>query len=501
MSNESRAEASRLLTTHYLPTYSLCRSARLLFVVLLTTSLPFSARADESIADRQTALDREYAQGLEELADWCEKQKLLDQAAATRDWIKPQLPLTLVLAAPDESFADTQPREGPAGEWAVRFRKLRQAQGKSLYELAVAAAEQREFTLAYQLVHATLREDPGQEAARRLLGYKQHEGKWLTQYEFNKAKGNQVWHPQFGWIGRKQVARYEAGERFYKGRWISAADDARLHAEIDRGWEIATEHFQVRTNHSLEEGVVLAARLEEFYDVWRQLFVRFLFTDEQLARSFRDSTPLVHRSRLHQVTFFRDRDEYRAALAGESPSIGITTGYYLPSARTAYFFAGPEREDANLCHEATHQLFYEPKLVPEAANDANFWVVEGIACLMESYRRGNRLALLGGADALRLINARNRLLRDDFYVGLAELCGLGMKALQERDDLKAIYSEAAGMTYFLLFADEGCYRQALVDYLSAVYTNRDRPATLSQLTGASYDQLDEQYQRFIRNLP
>ncbi|MGH7140623.1 MAG: DUF1570 domain-containing protein, partial [Pirellulales bacterium] len=419
----------------------------------------------------------------------------------TRDWIKPQLPLTLVVAVPDDSFGDAPPSGGAADEWAARFRELRQAQGKLLYDLGMAAADEREFALAYQLVHATLREDPAHEAARRLLGYKQHEGEWLTQYEFNKAKSNQVWHPQFGWLSRKQVARYEAGERFYKGRWISADDDARLHADMERGWEIATEHFQVRTNHSLEEGAELAARLEELYGVWRQIFVRYVFTDEQLARSFRDGTPLAHRSRLHQVTFFRGRDEYRAALARESPSIGITTGYYLPSARTAYFFAGPEREEANLCHEATHQLFYEPKLVGQAGSDANFWIVEGIACFMESYQRGNHFALLGGADALRLKNARNRLLRDEFYIGLADLCRLGMKAFQQQEDLKAVYSQAAGMTYFLMFADERRCRKALGDYLSAVYTNRDRPSTLSELTGVSYDKLDEQYQRFIRNLP
>ena len=32
-------------------------------------------------------------------------------------------------------------------------------------------------------------------------------------------------------------------------------------SDINRGWDIFTEHYSVRTNHSLEEGVRLAAKL------------------------------------------------------------------------------------------------------------------------------------------------------------------------------------------------------------------------------------------------
>jgi hypothetical protein len=153
-------------------------------------------------------------------------------------------------------------------------------------------------------------------------------------------------------------------------------------------------------------------------------------------------------------------------------------------------------------HEATHQLFSElVRPVKSVGNDANFWVVEGIAGFMESYKPASRLVLLGGADAWRLQNARTRLLRDAYYLGLADLCGLGMDALQRHDDIKPLYSEAAGMTYFLMFAEDGRYRDALVDYLATVYANRDRPETLAELTGVSYSKLDEQYQRFIRTLP
>lgn len=455
--------------------------------------------AEESLIDRSRRLYREYDEELEALARSCDQKKLPDEAAKTRAWALPVAPLTLTVAIPDDSFSKTIPNSANA-QWVEAFRKLRQTEGKRLFDLALAAAAERDYALAYRLVHETLREDADHEAARRLLGYKVHQGQWLTPYELNKAQAGQVWHEQFGWLLLKNVKRYEAGERFSKGRWVSADEDARQHADIDRGWDVVTEHYQVRTNHSLEEGVKIAARLEEFYRVWRQLFVRFYTSDEQLARLFRTGLPANRTPPQHKVRYFRNRDEYIGALKREQPHIDITGGYYLPSSRTAYFFVGPEENDSNIYHEATHQLFAELKPVKQIGVKANFWIVEGIACFFESYRPDNALAIVGGADALRLENARARLVEGK-YLSLDELCGLGMADLQRHDEIKMVYSESAGLTYFLLFADEGRYRSALVDYLSAVYGNRDDRLTLAELTDTSYSKLDEQFRKFIQQLP
>jgi hypothetical protein len=475
--------------------------AHLWFVCALLSG---PAAADsESPEERYGRLHAQYDSELESLARWCDENELADEATKTRAWMIPQSPLTIVVALPDESSSESIGKAANA-QWAERFRKLRDAQGQRLFELAQAAAAKRGFALAFRLAHETLREAPDYEAARRLLGYKRHEDKWLSQYDLKKARAHEEWHEQFGWLPHNDVSRYESGERLFKGRWISADEDVRLHSNIDRGWEVFTEHYQVRTNHSLEEGVRLAAQLEEFYRVWRQVFVRFCTTDEQLARLFRNGSPPGSSARRHQVTCFRNRDEYNEALVREEPNIGISAGFYSGAAPkgTAYFFAGPERDDSTLYHEATHQLFSETKQVREAGKEANFWIIEGIACFMESYTRGNRLVTLGGADALRLKNARTGLLQEGFYLPLTELCGLGMTDLQQRqDDISKLYSEAAGLTYFLLFADEGRYRPALEDYLSVVYDRRDRRDSLANLTSTSYRKLDEQYRKFIEHLP
>ena len=101
------------------------------------------------------------------------------------------------------------------------------------------------------------------------------------------------WHAKFGWLPKDHVARYERGERYYRRRWISAAEDAQRHADIKNGWRIETEHYSITTNHSLEAGVRLAERLERLNFVWRLLFAPYhARTRSQLSTMFK-SGPVV----------------------------------------------------------------------------------------------------------------------------------------------------------------------------------------------------------------
>jgi len=88
-------------------------------------------------------------------------------------------------------------------------------------------------------------------------------------------------------------------------------------------------------------------------------------------------------------------------------------------------------------------------------------------------------------------------LQDKFYVPLAEFTTYGMERLQGDQRIATLYSQAAGLANFLVFYDSGRYRDALVAYLTTVYSGRDTPQTLSELTGVSYEDLDKQYHEFM----
>ena len=473
-------------------------------------SSPASAEAPDDLAAARAELSTKYAAGLAELAAWCDAQSLADQAVTTRGWLVERQPLTLyvaILPATSDLLApaDASPK---VREWYAKFAALRQAQAEALFELAHRAIAAHRATLAWELVLETARENPDHEAARRMLGYQKFDGAWRTPFEIDKVRSKQVWDDRFGWLKRDQLPRYVAGERFISGRWKSAAAANQLLAKSDvrngnvvGGWKITTEHFLVSTNHSLEEGVRLAGRLERLYRAWQQLFVLYYMTEPQMARLFKGFPPPSRTPRKHEVVYFRNKDEYVAALVKTQPRIGITTGYYDLDARKAYFYVGDKQDDTNIYHEATHQLFAEIRAANSPiAVEANFWVVEGIACYMESLTERDGYCLLGGADAVRLQNARDRL-RGDFYVPLAELTMLGRDRLQTDPRIVPLYSQSSGLTYFLLYAGGGRYRDALVDYLSAIYANRASATTLAELTGASYAQLDAEYRQFIETIP
>jgi hypothetical protein len=456
----------------------------------------------QSVGEVRAALVENYVGRLAALAQWCETEELKREAEITRGWLPPLRPLVLFVPIVKDVTDDAEPSEEAAKrspEWQSRFGMLRQTQAEALFALVAKAVDEQQYSIGFELLHETLRENPDHEAARRLLGYRQRDGRWLTVYEEAKAKANQVWDSRFGWLPKAQLERYANGERFLKGRWISAEEDARLRGP--RGWEVVTEHYRVQTNHSLEEGVRLAARLERLYDVWRQVFVRYYLTDLELGKLLTGVGLPPRAMPRHNVMYFRNRAQYNQALKFKQPNIAITTGYYEGNTKIAYFFAGEEQDDSNLYHEATHQLFSETRnVVQNIGRDANFWVIEGIACYMESLVEGDRYCTLGGADTIRLENAYSRLVKDNFYVPLAELTAIGMNALQRDTRISPLYSESSGLTYFLMYADGGRYRDALVDYLVAIYTGRAGPDTLAELTQTPYAQLDQQYRQFIGSL-
>ncbi len=95
--------------------------------------------------------------------------------------------------------------------------------------------------------------------------------------------------------------------------------------------------------------------------------------------------------------YFRTRDEYVATLRPMQPLIDKTIGYYSFDNHTAYFFAGEEENDGTLFHEAAHQLFHETRPVSrDLARKNNFWIVEAIACYMESLTVHEGYCTVGG---------------------------------------------------------------------------------------------------------
>jgi hypothetical protein len=459
---------------------------------------------------RKAALDlrAKYAADLEQLAAWCEANGLREEARKTRRVRGPSDPYKLyVPILPSEVTAPKLAPDAPAKvvEWTARLDRLRHDHAVALYEIARRAARAGRASIAFEMALAAIQASPDYEPVRRLFGYQKFHDQWRSAYEVKKLRAGLVWSEKFGWLPKAYLRRYEEGHRWCDGRWITAAEDTERHHDIESGWDIETEHYTIRTNHSLEAGVALGVKLERLYRLWREMFICYWASEADVIAMFDGrarppSRPLPR----HSVVFFRDRDDYNRALRVAMPNISISiVGLYLDRMRRAYFFADQQNDDRTLYHEATHQLFHESRPVaPDVGVKANFWIVEGIAMYMESLRQEEGFYVLGGFDDKRfdddrLHAARYRLLVDKFYVPFQPFCGYGMASLQSDPRIATLYSQAAGQANFLVHYDGGRYRDALVSYLVAVYTGRDDPDTLAKLTSCRYSDLDKQYHEFM----
>lgn len=479
------------------------RAARCWWLWLLAVPMAVPTVRGATPAEPLAALRQAYAARLAELAAWCDQRGLPEAATVTRQWAAP-VPARLrrVYLPPIGTAPAVEPLpEGdpgsPLAEWCERFMHLRQEQADALFALARNAAADGDVSLAAEALNGVLRENPDHAAARRAVQHEAFAGAWYPSVAAARLRRGEVWHDKFGYLPAEHVARYEAGQRYVRGSWVSAARAAELHARIENGWTIETDHFTITTNTSLEEGVALGRRLEALHAVWRVVFAGYAYSPTQYAGLLAGRGVPGRTARRHQVMYFQTADEFRAALRDTLPPEVNIQGIYLGRTKTSYFYRGDSADDPTLFHEVTHQLFSElgSPAAADPGRDAHFWIIEGVACYMESLVIDGPWATLGGIDAYRVQDARYYLLKDGFYEPLTALAARGMLALQRDRQIARLYAQAAAWTDFLLHAERGAYRQGLMQYLRGVYAGRS--VSLPSLLGASATELDARFRDYM----
>lgn len=450
-----------------------------------------------------------FGSALEELARACEKRGLVKEAVALRQLAGPVDSVQVRFEKPPRDVQPALPADLSDGDrfWRAQLHFQRREFAKDLYLLSRRTLNAGHVSYAYDLIREVLVHDPDHPAARKILGYVRNGNEWVSTFEANMLRARRVWHDQYGWIPKEHVVKYEAGERFYNNRWMSAAKETELRRDFVRSWEVRTEHYLVKTNHSLERGVQLATKLESFHELFYQLMAGFFNTPEQAKQLFEgQSTTFRGLPKPHEVHYYRTRDEYLDALRKiTNQPVEITKGMYFPSNGIAFFFDDPESDDdSTLYHEATHQLMSGNR-PPQAqlGTRAHFWIIEGIACYMESFRKLGDSFSVGDPNTGRLISARHQLLVDKYYVPLEEFAGMGMQAFQTDKNIRKNYSQGAALTHFFMHYENGKYRDALIEHMAQLYaprTLRRFADTLEELTGTPYAELDAQFQKYIQQM-
>jgi hypothetical protein len=466
---------------------------------------------DVSQFRRQHAERREkFAAALETVAKECESNDQAETAGMIRGLARPvdsaQLRLAPLPREEQPAIAPDLPAEQRV--WRTQLRYQQQEYAKDLYLLSRHALNSGHVSYAYDLIREVALHDPDHVSARRILGYVKAGHEWLSAFESQMQRARKEWHDEFGWIPRDHVERYAAGERFYRNRWMSAAKEAELRRDFANAWEIRTEHYLVKTNHSLQRGVELARKLEDFHGLFFQIMAGFFNSPEQVQKLFAGSAARPQAtSKPHVVHYYRTRDEYLAALRKETNQpIEITKGMYFPRNGIAFFHFDPEAtDDSTLYHEATHQLLSGSRpQTGEIGMKSNFWIIEGIACYMESFQRDGDRFSVGDPRHGRILAARAHYLNEQYYVPLRAFTRMGMNAFQSAPEIRKNYSQGAALTHFFMHYDQGRYREALIEHLSQIYSPtkliREAPESLEDLAGVEAEELDQQYGEYIRDL-
>ena len=67
---------------------------------------------------------------------------------------------------------------------------------------------------------------------------------------------------------------------------MPAEQEAEFRRDFRKAWVVNTEHYRVRTDHSLERGVQVTEALEGYREFLRHVFPAFFITADELNRAF-----------------------------------------------------------------------------------------------------------------------------------------------------------------------------------------------------------------------
>lgn len=463
------------------------------------------------------AIFAEYQDKLRATAQKCDERGMTLEGRITRALLFKDEPYSFTLPTfKANKNPDALPEDASNEQrsWYAALTRMRRRYADETFELAKTCADEKRGYEAFACAQTALVIDPDHEGARRFFGYEERDGVWRSSWEIERLNKGEVETSRFGWLPQERVERYEKGERYYRNRWISEAEEAEKILAGSSGWRVETEHFSILSRVSLERGVEIGRFLETYYQSWLRLYYRFVASEKQWASRFNANGAAL--AKKHRIILYRNRDEYLRELRKHDENVDASIGWYLPNMRCIFVYEPSPNDEYEfdlfslLAHEVTHQLFNECYLATSGRNKpvsqpgrrANFWAVEGVATYMETYALNASNAKLGGVETYRLRQATASFFDEKTYLPLRQYVAATRESFQTNDMplLQRLYAQATGLTFFFFHYRDGVYRNAFIAYIYAIYQGVDQPNTLEKLTGRSFEELDAEYQKFLQSV-
>ncbi len=449
------------------------RLAKILTGVLL--ALLATATASQTHAQKRKSgdwrakrkvLDRDLADELQDIAGWCRDSGIAQQVPQTfkiyqnRDLRRQYIYLPTTKKMPES-------RAGKLGEWLKRVSTAKVEHAAKIFELAKEAADEGANAMAFQFLHEVIYFDRDHAEARKILGHKDKGDSWQINTDRLKVKKKRPNHSLLKWQA---------------GSYIT----------------VITPHFTIDSTAGEKETIFLAESLEQWHDVWRQVFFEF-WTSASVKRWIEKKGSFKEPKKRYNVVFFKDHQQYVTSLSQWVKGVEGSTGYYNQDLQLSFFSAGDDPQNIDTWkHELAHQLFRETSRARKAPfKEQHLWLDEGIAMYFESLTDMGGYVTLGGFDSRRLQYSRIRKLREAFFIPSQELASLSQEQFQNRKDISSIYSQAAGMAHMLMNDDHGMMQPRVNEFMKVIHKRKVKPDSFEKLIGKAMPQLDLQYLKFL----
>jgi hypothetical protein len=327
------------------------------FLILAAIGCSFGATSASNVfsqspvtnwREQRMAVEREFGEELQAIAQWCRENGIPQQ-------VEPTLQLYLerdlgrqYIFVPSELSMPTIP-EGILGQWQSKINDANVAHAARIFELAKKASDQDAGATAYQLLHEVINYDLDHAAVRQILGHQKSNHGWNVAPVRIQVNRDTRAHDVISWPAKSYL-------------------------------RVLTPHFEIESNAGEDRTRHLAKQLERAHLVWRQVFFEYWSSSSALKRWIKGSgSPRISNKRF-RVVFFPDKNSYIRTLGPSVRGIEDSTGYYDNDQQISFFYDGDEVVETNWRHELTHQLFRESGRVNRNAFENHFiWLDEGIA--------------------------------------------------------------------------------------------------------------------------
>ena len=441
----------------------------MLFVGLTVQQKSTTAQTIDWRVKRQ-GLEFQFGRDLVKISDWCNRNGLARQRSVTfalkqnRDLNRQYL-----FVPQSEAMPDPEQQKGELKEWLEKINAARVAHAGRIFELAKEALAADATAIAYQLLYEVIHQDRDHAEVRRILGHRlTKDGSWHVASTSPKFRESNRDH-----------------------RFLSLTKGQYRLAE--------TAHFKIVSTASEERTQVLAAELELWHTVWRQVFFDYWGSPTTLSGSFAGQRTMRIPGRKFDVVFFQNKQQYANLLEEHVRGVGISSGYYSNKLRTSFFYDGDATTQSTWRHELTHQLFRQSKgRSPDNVFDKNHvWLDEGVATYAESMVKFDNYVTLGGFEAERTQYARLQALLENAALPVEGLNNMTKDSWQAQGNPK-LYSQSAAIVDTLMNENHGQHQPDFIDLLQVIYYRQAPPKSFENKLKLSFAQVDQMFLNFLK---